>query len=53
VAIKAGSAATTDTGKGVVIFVETKGGLMAEAVVGGQKLNFSAVKQEGGGRNGK
>ena len=43
VAIRAGSAATTDTGNGVVISVETKSGLMAEAAVDGQSLNFSAV----------
>jgi len=43
VAIRARSEATTDTGNAVVIFVQTKSGLMAEAVVGGQSLNFSAV----------
>lgn len=43
VAIKSGAAAAADHGKGVVVFVRTKGGLMAEASVGGQKFNFKPL----------
>ncbi len=43
VAIKSGAAATADHSKGVVVFVRTKGGLMAEASVGGQKFNFKPL----------
>jgi len=42
VAVKAGAAGASDAGKGVLVFVETKGGLMAEAAVGGQVLKFEA-----------
>lgn len=40
VALTAGAAGTTDPSKGVVALVDTKGGLMAEAAVGGQKMRF-------------
>lgn len=43
VAIRSGAAATADHSKGVVVFVRTKGGLMAEASVGGQKFNFKPL----------
>ncbi len=43
VAIKSGAAATADHSKGVVVFVRTKGGLMAEASVGGQKFTFKPL----------
>lgn len=43
VAIKPGVAGTTDTSKGVVVFVRTTGGLMAEASVGGQVFKFSPL----------
>lgn len=43
VAIKPGVAGTTDTGKGVVVFVRTSGGLMAEASVGGQVFKFAPL----------
>lgn len=43
VAIKPGVAGTTDTSKGVVVFVRTSGGLMAEASVGGQVFTFEPL----------
>lgn len=43
VAIKPGAAGTTDTSKGVIVFVKTEGGLMAEAAVGGQVFKFSPL----------
>lgn len=43
VAIKSGAAASADYGKGVVVFVRTKGGLMAEASVGGQKFSYKPL----------
>lgn len=43
VAIKPGVAATTDTSKGVIVFVRTTGGLMAEASVGGQVFKFQPL----------
>jgi len=43
VAIKPGVAATSDTSKGVIVFVKTSGGLMAEASVGGQVFRFSPL----------
>ena len=42
VALTAGAAGKTDPSKGVVAVVDTKGGLMAEAAIGGQKMRFSA-----------
>lgn len=43
VAIKPGAAGTSDTGKGVIVFVRTSGGLMAEAAVGGQVFKFAPL----------
>jgi lipid-binding SYLF domain-containing protein len=43
VALKAGAAGTADTSKGVIAFVRTKGGLMAEASVGGQRFRFTPI----------
>jgi len=43
--IKPGAAATSDTSKGVVVFVRTKGGLMGEAAVGGQRFRFTSLAQ--------
>jgi lipid-binding SYLF domain-containing protein len=40
VALTSGAAGTTDPSKGVIALVDTKGGLMAEAALGGQKLRF-------------
>jgi hypothetical protein len=40
VAIKAGAARSADTSKGVIVFVRSKGGLMAEASVGGQRFRY-------------
>ena len=40
VAIKAGAGAAADYSKGVVVFTQVKGGLMAEASIGGQKFTF-------------
>jgi lipid-binding SYLF domain-containing protein len=40
VALTAGAAAKTDPSKGVIALVETKGGLMAEAAVAGQRLRY-------------
>ncbi len=42
VALKSGAARSADLGKGVVVFVETTGGLMAEAAIGGQVLKYEA-----------
>ncbi len=43
VAIKPGAARAVDYTKGVVVFVNPKGGLMAEASVGGQGFNYTPV----------
>jgi len=43
VAATAGAAATTSYDGGVAVFIMTKGGLMAEASVGGQKLTYEAL----------
>lgn len=40
IAIKSGAAAAADYSKGVVVFTHTKGGLMAEASVGGQGFSY-------------
>lgn len=40
VALSAGAAGTTDPSKGVIALVDAKGGLMAEAAVGGQRYRF-------------
>lgn len=44
VAVKAGAATTADYSKGVAVFTMTKGGLMYEASVGGQKFKYYAGK---------
>jgi lipid-binding SYLF domain-containing protein len=44
VAATAGAAANADYSNGVAIFTITKGGLMYEASVGGQKFSFTPVK---------
>jgi len=44
VAVKAGAAANVDYSGGVAIFTMTKGGLMYEASVGGQKFSFTPKK---------
>jgi lipid-binding SYLF domain-containing protein len=44
VALTAGAAGTTDPSKGVIALVDTKGGLMAEAAVGGQRMRFTPAK---------
>ena len=43
VALSAGAAGTTDPSKGVIALVDTKGGLMAEAAVGGQRMRFTPL----------
>jgi len=43
VALASGAAAATDPSKGVVALVDTKGGLMAEAAVGGQQMKFQPL----------
>jgi len=43
VAIKSGAAATARYSDGVIIFSDPKGGLMAEASVGGQEFSFKPV----------
>jgi lipid-binding SYLF domain-containing protein len=44
VALTAGAAATSDPSKGVVALVDTRGGLMAEAAIGGQRMRFSPIR---------
>lgn len=39
-----GIQAKADYRKGMAVFVHTKGGLMYEAVIGGQKFNFEPIK---------
>lgn len=43
VAIKSGSARTADFSKGVIVFTMVKGGLMAEASIGGQRFTFQPM----------
>jgi lipid-binding SYLF domain-containing protein len=45
VAIKPGVAAAADHSKGVVVFVQPRGGLMAEASIGGQQFTYQTVDQ--------
>jgi hypothetical protein len=45
VAIKAGAAATAKYENGVAVFTMPKGGLMAEASVGGQQFTFVTLSQ--------
>jgi hypothetical protein len=42
VALKAGAAANAKYEKGVMVFTITKGGLMYEASIGGQKFGYTA-----------
>jgi lipid-binding SYLF domain-containing protein len=44
VAIKPGASTNAKFENGIAIFTHTKGGLMAEATVGGQKLGFEPLK---------
>jgi lipid-binding SYLF domain-containing protein len=53
VALKSGAAGTTDTSKGVIAFVRTKGGVMAEAAVGGQRFRFQPLEPPTTGPSGK
>jgi lipid-binding SYLF domain-containing protein len=43
VAVTAGAAATSSYDGGVAVFIMTKGGLMVEASVGGQKFTYEAL----------
>jgi lipid-binding SYLF domain-containing protein len=43
VALTSGAAGTTDPSKGVIALVDTKGGLMAEAAIGGQRMRFTPL----------
>jgi lipid-binding SYLF domain-containing protein len=45
VAIHSGAAASAKYEKGLAVFVMAKGGLMANASIGGQKFNFSPLEQ--------
>ena len=44
-----GKQAKTSYHKGMVVFVHTKGGLMYEATIGGQKFSFKAKEETGTG----
>lgn len=44
VALKSGAAATAKYTDGVALFTHVKGGLMAEAAIGGQRFNFSPLR---------
>jgi len=44
VAIKEGAARGVDSNHGVVIFVRSKGGLMAEASIGGQRYRYEPIQ---------
>lgn len=43
VAVSAGAAASTSYEKGVAVFIMTRGGLMAEASLGGQKFEYQML----------
>lgn len=45
VAVKPGAARSADATQGVLVFVRTKGGLMAEASVGGQRFRFTPLTE--------
>ena len=45
VAINVGAGATVDYDRGIAIFTSSKGGLMYEASVGGQKFKYAPIKQ--------
>lgn len=47
VALSAGAAGAADHSKGVVVFIRSRGGLMAEASVGGQQFTFQPVGSDG------
>ncbi len=51
VAITSGAAAAADHSKGVIVFVRSRGGLMAEASVGGQQFTFKPLGEVQGGAN--
>jgi lipid-binding SYLF domain-containing protein len=44
VALTAGAAGTTDVSKGAVALVDVKGGMMAEAAIGGQHMRFKPLE---------
>jgi hypothetical protein len=44
VALKSGAAAAAKYTNGVAVFVYVKGGLMAEAALGGQRFTFSPAE---------
>lgn len=48
VAATQGAAANADYASGVAVFTTTKGGLMAEASIGGQKFSYEAAEQVAG-----
>jgi lipid-binding SYLF domain-containing protein len=48
VAITSGAAAQADYHDGVAVFIDARGGLMAEASVGGQKFTFSPTSEFAG-----
>jgi lipid-binding SYLF domain-containing protein len=43
VILKSGAAGTADTSKGVIAFVRSTGGAMAEASIGGQRFRFTPI----------
>jgi lipid-binding SYLF domain-containing protein len=45
VALTAGAAGTTDASKGAIALVDTKGGMMAEAALGGQRMRFKPLTE--------
>lgn len=49
VAITSGAAAAADHSKGVIVFVRSRGGLMAEASIGGQQFTFKPLGENRGG----
>ena len=44
VALTAGAAGTTDATKGAIALVDVKGGMMAEAAIGGQHMRFKPLE---------
>ena len=46
VAVTAGASANAGYAYGVAVFTQTKGGLMYEASVGGQKFSFEPIASE-------
>ena len=45
VAVTAGASANAKYSDGVLIFTQTKGGLMYEASIGGQKFSFRDISE--------